>query len=198
MPLKGINMKILRRRRFLVDGKLQLRLVAMSVGYISFYISMMALGIFIPLIIEMRKTNPNSFRSYLLVDSFMYLHQNIWPIVLLVLGIVALHSLFLSHKVAGPLYRFRQIFLALTAGKVLGQQQIRKGDFLQFEMNMINEMLDSLQSRVASLREIQSAIANSISGIVERGRTLSDGKLTLMVEDLASQRLAEHEFLIEK
>jgi hypothetical protein len=183
----------LRRRRFLVDGRLQFRIIAASLGYVAFYMFMMAAATFIPLMIDFRTTNPNSYRASLLAHSFVYLHRHVWPVALVVLGAVSLHSLFFSHRVAGPLYRFRQIFLALKAGKVPGQQRLRRGDYLHDEMQLINEMLKSLQDRAICLKEVQTGIANSIEAIRERSPSVSDKELALLVKDLCAQgnRLAE-------
>jgi hypothetical protein len=192
-------MRLFRRRRFIVDGHLQLRLIAASLGYVAFYIIMMAVSTFIPLVIEMRSANPNSHRAYLLANSFIYLHRHIWPVALIVLGAVSAHSLLFSHKVAGPLYRFRQIFRALGAGKVPGQQRLRKGDYLKPEMKLINEMLYTLQIKTTELQEAQTAIAKSIACVVQKSKALSDKELILLVEDLDAQgkRLAEHVLRID-
>jgi methyl-accepting chemotaxis protein len=113
---------------------------------------------------------------------------------------VCVHALFFSHRMAGPMYRFRQIFKALTAGKVPGQQRLRKGDYLQAEMALINEMLSSLQSKISQIQETQKAVAASIAGIVQRSHALPDRELGLLVEELEVQgkRLAEDVLLIEK
>jgi methyl-accepting chemotaxis protein len=200
MLSEGKSKRQSRRHRLLVDEKLQLRLVAASLGYVAFYVAVMTLATFMPLIIEFRSVNPNSNRAYLLANSFIYLHRHIWIVVPLVFLAVALHSLLLSHRVAGPLYRFRQVFLSLSAGRLPGRQQLRKRDYLQSEMELVNKMLQSLHSTMADLEETQKAIADSISRISQRNRALSDSELTLLVEELEAQgkRLARNVLLFEK
>jgi len=192
--------RLFRRRNFLVDKNLQFRIIAASLGYVAFYIVMLAVVTLIPIFMEMRSAYPGSYRAYLHANSFLYLHKHMWPAVLLIMMAVSIHALFFSHKMAGPMYRFRQIFKALTAGKIPGQQRLRKGDYLQAEMKLINEMLSSLQSKISQVQETQKAVANSIASIVQRSQALSDKDLTLLVEDLDTQgkRLAEHVLLIEK
>ncbi len=180
-------MKRFRRRRFLIDRSLQFRFIAASLGYVAFYIVMMAVATFIPLVFELNAADPNSHQAYLVANNFIYLHRHVWPIALLVLIVVSLHSLWLSHKVAGPLFRFRKIFQALAGGKLPREQQLRKRDFLQPEMKMINGMLRDLQAKMASLQETQKAIANSISGVVRRSQALRDSELSILVGDLETQ-----------
>jgi methyl-accepting chemotaxis protein len=177
-------MKHFRRRKFLVDKRLQIRFIAVSLGYVAFYIFVTIAAAFIPLAFTLRTARFDSHTAYLTANNLIYLHQHIWPIALIVIILVSLHSLWLSHKVAGPLFRFRQIFRALAAGKLPDQQRLRKRDYLQPEMKLINEMLHSLQSRMENFQEAQKAIANSISGVVRRSRIVSDSELTSLVEDL--------------
>jgi methyl-accepting chemotaxis protein len=192
--------RLFRRRNFLVDKNLQFRIIAASLGYVAFYIVMLSVVTFGPIFMEMRSAYPGSYRAYLLANSFLYLHRHMWPAVLFIMIAVCIHALFFSHRMAGPMYRFRQIFKALTAGKVPGQQRLRKGDYLQAEMALINEMLSSLQSKISQIQETQKAVAASIAGIVQRSHALPDRELGLLVEELEVQgkRLAEDVLLIEK
>jgi hypothetical protein len=189
-----MKMKHMRRRRFLIDRSLQIRFVAASLGYVAFYVLVTAAATFVPLIFLLRATKPESNMAYLLANNLIYLHQHVWPIALLVLVLVSLHSLWLSHKVAGPLFRFRRIFQALAAGKIPSPQHLRKGDYLQPEMKLINEMLHGLQTRTTDLQESQKALADAISGVVRRSCALSDSELTTLVEDLENQgkRIEKH------
>ena len=196
----SMSMKLFRRRRLLVNRHFQFRFIAASLGYVAFYIGVMAVATFVPLIIEMRSANSNSHRAYMLANCFLYLHRYVWPIALIVLATIGLHSLWFSHKVAGPLYRFRRILQSLAGGKIPRRQQLRKGDYLQSEMNLINEMLDSLRSRITSLQDTQGAMASCVAGIVQRGRFLPDRELVSLVEELEAQgkRLAELVPIVEK
>jgi methyl-accepting chemotaxis protein len=178
-----------RRRRFLIDGRLQFKLIAASIGYVAFYVVMMAVAIFAPLMFKLNHADPNSNQAYQLADQFIYLHGHIWPVSLMVLVLVSLHSLWVSHKVAGPLYRFRQIFLSLAAGKLPSQQHLRKRDYLQNEMKMINEALESLRIQASNMQKSHDAIAVAISKVAQRSWALSDQELTLLVADLESQGL---------
>jgi hypothetical protein len=73
----------------------------------------------------------------------------------LVGGVGALCLLFLydtvkfSPPLVGPLYRFRMVVKAITAGEELSLVQLRKGDFLGEMRDEINEMLLALEQRGA-------------------------------------------------
>ena len=195
-----MTMKHLRRRRLLIDRSLQVRFIAASLAYVAFYVVMMALATFAPLIFDLHNSHPDSHQAYLVAKNLVYLHQHIWPITLLVLILVTVHSLWLSHKVAGPLFRFRKVFKALVAGRLPGTQRLRKRDYLKPEMQLINEMLQGLHSRMEILQETQKAVADSISGVARRSRILADSELTRLVEELEVQgkRLEKHAIPFDK
>ncbi len=47
---------------------------------------------------------------------------------LLLIFAIAIISVFISHRVAGPVYRFERIIKALTQGKDVKEIKLRKGD----------------------------------------------------------------------
>jgi hypothetical protein len=54
-----------------------------------------------------------------------------------------------SHRVAGPIYRFRKTILAITAGEPVRRIRLRNGDQLTEVADDINDMLDALEERGA-------------------------------------------------
>ena len=193
-------MRLFRRRKFILDKKLQLGLLVASLCYVAFYLIATGAALFLPVILELRASNPDSSQAYVLAKSFLYLHGHFWPVALLSLVAVALHSVLLTHKVAGPLYRFRRIFAALKNGTVPGPQRLRRGDFLETEMQLINEMLESFRSRLVDAQEAQAALNRSLADIARRTAVCSDEELKSLVRDLEAQgeRFARLALFLEK
>ena len=54
-----------------------------------------------------------------------------------------------THRVAGPIYRFRQTILAITAGEPVRRVKLRNGDQLNEVADDINDMLEVLEERGA-------------------------------------------------
>jgi hypothetical protein len=94
---------------------------------------------------------------------FLYLHSKFWPTVILTFIIIALHSIYTSHRLAGPLYRFGIIFNAVKQGWLPRPACLRKGDYLQAEMGQINEMLGSLRTRIEDIKSAQNEFAETLS-----------------------------------
>jgi len=66
----------------------------------------------------------------------------------LVLGILFIFdAVKLTHRIVGPLYRFRKTIQALAAGEEVDPVSLRKDDFLQEMKEDFNEMLRALEQR---------------------------------------------------
>ena len=66
---------------------------------------------------------------------------------------VILMTLFLSHKIAGPAYRFEKAALSAAEGDLSFRVKLRAADQLQFVAESLDIMVRSLNRRIASLRE---------------------------------------------
>jgi len=62
-------------------------------------------------------------------------------------------TLFLSHKIAGPAYRFERAAQEVTEGNLCFQVKLRSHDQLQFVAESMDAMVKSLNTRISSLRE---------------------------------------------
>jgi hypothetical protein len=179
--------RILRRRKFIVDRSLQFRLLFYSVGYILFYILAIGAGLFVPLMIQFSKADQTSPAALAVATSFLYLHYHFWPVALLSVIVVALHSILTSHRVAGPLYRFRRIFQDLKDGIIPRAAHLRQGDLLQSEMQSINEMLDGLRSRISEIQKAEELLGQSIAECKRRVALLDDAGVSQCIGELTER-----------
>ncbi|MCB9799974.1 MAG: hypothetical protein H6757_04370 [Candidatus Omnitrophica bacterium] len=78
--------------------------------------------------------------SYLLI-------MRVACVLFVTLIIIGLFGLFFLHRVAGPVYRFRQTFLKLNKGEVPPPIKLREGDFFEETATEINHYLDKLRTQ---------------------------------------------------
>jgi methyl-accepting chemotaxis protein len=70
-------------------------------------------------------------------------------------------TLFVSHKIAGPLFRFKQTFRELSLGNFSNQVRLRKGDQLLELASEFNHMIASVRGQILISRSnIESAKAD--------------------------------------
>lgn len=76
--------------------------------------------------------------------------QLLMPLGVVLVGILFLYDAVLfSHRIVGPLYRFRRIVKAITAGEEVALVRLRKRDYLVEMQNDFNAMLKALEQRGA-------------------------------------------------
>jgi methyl-accepting chemotaxis protein len=155
-----------RRRRYVIDRALQYRLLIYNAIYFLIIVLSIGVALFLPLYFEMSKPGLTTAQQGEVAGRVLYLHANLWPAVLVVLIILGIHSLLISHKIAGPLYRFRQTFQDIIDGDISRMVKIRKSDFLMSEQEKIEEMMAMLRSRIGKIRSEQAAMENVLNDIV--------------------------------
>jgi methyl-accepting chemotaxis protein len=104
--------------------------------------------------------------------------------ILIVTGFVSIGAvavtLFVSHRIAGPLYRFRQVFKELSAGNFSHEVHLRQGDQLVSMGEDFNRMIVSVRAR---LFEVKSMVAG-VKAEASAGGLISEGAARQRLVDL--------------
>ena len=166
-----------RRRRLLVDD-LQYRLLAVNLLYVVTVLLIFAAALFLPLMLELGSEATSFAEKQEAASQFLSLHTRVWPALLAVFLLLAVHSLVVSHRVAGPLYGFRRVLRAVGDGKLTVRAKIRKNDYLAEEADSINDMIAAVQEKIARIQEdfgqvragfdgLKRAVAGDAVGVVQ-------------------------------
>ncbi|MFH0753785.1 MAG: hypothetical protein V2A70_04400 [Candidatus Omnitrophota bacterium] len=98
--------------------------------------------------------------------------------VLVVMAVVALVSigvtLIVSHKIAGPLFRFKQMFKELSSGNFTAQVRLRKGDQLMEVAGDFNHMITVMRAHLLQAKTTLAGIKQDMEAIGEFN--VDDGK----------------------
>ena len=121
-------MRFFRRKRFIINKPLQYRLVVFSLCYIVAFLVVFGCTLFVPLMFALDRGDMTSQEVVRAAKQLLYFHEHYWPAVLVCLLAVSLHSLYTSHKIAGPLHRFTSLFQAITAGQLPQPTRLRQGN----------------------------------------------------------------------
>lgn len=152
MDEKGIRvMSRPRVRRYFLWNTFQPRFVTVSCCYQAIIITSIAVALFLPLMLQLDRIPLSSEDARRVADQFLLLHSRFWPAVLVASILLVLHGVFFSHRIAGPLYRFREIFRRVAAGDLTVRTSIRKGDYLQTEAACLGEMVSALREKIELL-----------------------------------------------
>ena len=185
--LKNLMPGIFKRRKYIVYGKLQLALMLISFSYVLLFCAVVGLFLFTSLLMELDKSSISSDNVLIAANQILYLYKKSWLALLLSLVAVGCHSIFISHRITGPIYRFNLIFKAIKEGVVPAPIQLRKYDYLYRETDNINQMLASLREKLAAIQEAQAHLNKSILNCKDTVNHLSTDELSKRMNDLNEQ-----------
>lgn len=156
------------RRQILVN-RFQHQVLLINLLYFFTIFLIFSAALFIPLIIQLESTSLSVPEQEAVASQFLFLHARVWPALLIAFVSFAIHSVFVSHRITGPLTQFRNIFKAIAAGDLSGRVTIRKHDYLGNETAILNEMIASLRAKVKGIdtqhREVHMVLGKLTGGI---------------------------------
>ncbi len=85
-------------------------------------------------------------------EALIFLDRHVLPFAGPLILVLFAHSVFVSHRIAGPLHRFLAVWRSIAAGDLSMRVKIRARDYLKEEARIFDEALEGLRQRIAGLR----------------------------------------------
>lgn len=149
------------RRTLIVQG-FQLQFVLTLMIWLGFWLLVFWVLLDGPLIWQLVMGTPDAAASET-ASIFLLLHRRLWfPLLVLFLGLLFIF-LRTTHRVAGPLYRFRRIFEAVGAGDLSVRVRIRRSDYLVEESEALDMMLANLRAPIRLAQERVATIHRELT-----------------------------------
>lgn len=140
-----------KRRRYFVHP-LQLRLMGLNViWFLGGIVGTWALVVG-PLIARMNDATRAVAERQADAETLLFLHQRLLVALLPGLALILFHSLRVSHRIAGPLVRIRNILRAVAGGDLAANTKLRVRDLLHEESDHLREALDGVATRIDRAR----------------------------------------------
>jgi methyl-accepting chemotaxis protein len=159
-----------QRRRFpIVNRSLQYRFLAVIIVYSFVIVLFLAVFLFIPDIIRLQDQSLPFHDRAAAADKLLTLHARVWPAILLVICLVALHSFRFFHRLIGPLYRFRQVYDQVRNGDLNLRVKIRKKDYLHEDEAALNNLLETLSEKWRNIQQTTENALRSLGTLEQTG-----------------------------
>jgi len=162
-----------RRRKLLVDGSQRQLLGVYFVHFMVILVVFFAALLFI--------FNQQVIRSGLSIEqkqefaSIMTTFANrMWPTMWVLFLVMIVHALYVSNKIAGPLYRIRSVLTYIGSGNLKARAKLRKGDYLMQDADVVNEMASELEKRVVRMHDDCNAATEAMNAL---DRSIKDGSI---------------------
>ena len=92
-------------------------------------------------------------------------------VLFVTLIVIGMFGLLFLHRIAGPVYRFRQVFMAINRGDVPKLIKLREGDFFEEtaeEINLVLKRMEFEKQKLERVRDKLTAILGSkLTGSLE-------------------------------
>jgi HAMP domain-containing protein len=177
-----------RRRKILIRPGYQLQVAATVLLFIIGYSLLLGILIFYPLQQEFAASATQE-QQFWIAHQVLELHKRFWPSVMVVGILVAIQSIFVTHRVVGPAYHLQRILGNLTAGRYEARVHLRRRDRLRELETAVNALGENLLKREqvareqgvrlqAAVRDLRTALpAVALPGPVEQALNQLDGLL---------------------
>jgi methyl-accepting chemotaxis protein len=136
---------------------------------------------------QLEHSSLTAFQRQEVAAKIMWFYGQIWPFMWGVFMLLFIHSVYVTHKIAGPLYRIREVLKSVKRGNLTAKAGLRSRDYLRTEAQVVNEAIQSIHDRIEGLRENTSSCT---AALVELERAIEHGssdQTEQRLNDLSSQ-----------
>jgi len=142
----------LTKKQYFIDKRLQTKYALLTVLLLLIYSMLFAFILFTPYIFKF-ETGATFEEKTAAARMLLELHKSVWPALGLVVAILGTVSIFVTHKIAGPVYRFKRDLSEVCAGNLDISFRLRKRDDLKDLAECLNMVIAELRTCVHTLQE---------------------------------------------
>ncbi len=133
------------RKQYIVSKKFQLKYAGTILLLMFVTAGFCAYAIYYTTMISMGEKLANVYPQGQLVDIVNSVNLKILVSMLIVSPLILALGIFLSHKIAGPVYRIEKTIGKMAQGDFSDRITLRKGDEMKSLADSINKLADSLE-----------------------------------------------------
>lgn len=155
----------LKRKQYIIDKQMQLKVLVVIAIYMMVAVLLTGFFMFIPSFIALSGSEITP-QQYSAAKEVLVLHKRFWPSVLIVVVLLGGHSIFLFHRLFGPLYRFKSVMREVAEGDLSFNFKLREKDYLKEEEKTLNNMITGLREKIEKLKADNNSLAEIINQTV--------------------------------
>lgn len=155
--------KMMLRRNYIVDRKVQYNLLLRTLGFVVFMLLIVSAGLYIPLLVELRRHAGELDSSYETSIALMFMQERFWPVALFCLAFAAYGTIVISHRIVGPLVRVKRVMESVGHGVLPETLKIRSKDYLKAEVDILNTMVARLATQIDQIKSANHVLNDSLA-----------------------------------
>ncbi|HYA86697.1 MAG TPA: HAMP domain-containing protein [Nitrospirota bacterium] len=177
------------RRNYLVHKGLQIKYAVMVIALLLIYTIILMSAIFGPAFHILSSGQISLAERAETAEAVLLLNSSMWPWICLVVLLFGGISIFITHRLAGPVFAIKRMLKTLGDGDFSARIRLRKGAELQDLGDAVNDMADRYESFVSSLDERLRNVAIEVRAMARQNEAVN--KSSLLSEIEAVEQLLE-------
>jgi methyl-accepting chemotaxis protein len=145
-------MNIQKRRIYYIEKKFQTKYILLTIFLLLTYTFAFIIIIFSPYILTLSLDFYSLSEKAEAARTLLLLHSKVWPGIGGIILLFGALSIFITHKIAGPLYRLKKALSLITEGNLDAKVKLRKGDDLKDLAEHFNMLAEELRTFVNTVR----------------------------------------------
>ena len=158
-------MDIKKRRIYYIEKKFQTKYILLTIFLLLTYTFAFVIVIFSPYILTLYFNFYSLSEKAEAARTFLILHSTVWPGIGAVILLFGTLSIYITHKIAGPLYRLKKSLHMIKEGNLDVNVKLRKGDDLQDLAEHVNMLVDTFRIFVTTVMIDYDLLSEYISEI---------------------------------
>lgn len=158
-------MNIQKRKIYYIEKEFQTKYILLTILSLLTYTFAFLIIIFSPYMLTLYLDFYSLSEKAEAARTLLLLHSTVWPGIGGIILLFGALSIFITHKIAGPLYRLKKSISEITEGNLDVRVKLREGDDLKDLAEHVNVLAEELRSFVNTVRVDYDLLSDYISEI---------------------------------
>ena len=152
------------RKNYFIDRNLQTRYIVLMVVVLIVHTLIVLAAVFSPYIMMLSFDFPLDTRSEA-ARAFLLVHANAWPVIGGFIILVGILTLFVTHRIAGPIFRLKKGIRDIADGHLNEKIHLRSKDEFHDVAEELNALAARFRDSFSLLKDKSSLLAGSIEDL---------------------------------
>lgn len=154
-------MSLLGKRRRYYIHKVQKKYALMIFGILGAYTFILTLALFVPPSLQLG-TETSLENQIEAASQYIALSDRLWPAILISIPAFMILSIFITHKLAGPIYRIEKTLKKMAEGDFKEKINFRAGDELQELGVYFNQIMERQDEVLKVVHRVHQELRDSL------------------------------------
>ena len=160
------SMSQYNRRNYFIDKKMQTKYIVLVIAVLVLHTLIVLAAVFLPYFLMLSPDAPLDTRAEA-AKAFLLVHANAWPVIVGIIIFFAIMTLFVTHRIAGPIFRLKRGIRDIADGRLNERIHLRKKDEFHDVAEELNSLAERFSESFSVLKENSSLMVGYI-GELER------------------------------